>query len=95
MMTMRPEAADRLWAIARPLGWLSVAFVLLAPAVAMRFTSQVQWTSLDFAFAGVLLIGGGALCEAFAWRVRNSVARIAFSLAIVLLVALVWAASIS
>lgn len=71
----RLEVADRVWSIARPLAWLPVAAALIAPAVAMQFTGAVRWTPIDFVAAATLLIGGGLLCEGFAWRVRNGVAR--------------------
>lgn len=82
---------DRLWKVLRLIGWGAVALVMLAPAVAMQFTDEVAWTTSDFVFAGVLLIGGAALIELVAWRVRNPVIRIGFALAVVAVVALVWA----
>jgi len=91
----RSDVADRAWAIARPLAWLLVAAALIAPAVAMRLTPEVRWTALDFAAAAVLLVGGGLVCEVFAWRVRNGVARLIFSLAIVAIVGLIWGAAIN
>ncbi len=33
---------SRVWAIARPLGWLLGAAALIAPAVAMHFTNEVN-----------------------------------------------------
>lgn len=90
-----PNLADRIWAFARPAGWLSVVAALVAPAVAMKFTSEVAWTASDFAYAALLLIGGAALCEAFAWRFRSSAARIVFSLAVVALVATIWGSAIA
>jgi hypothetical protein len=90
-MIMTAETGDRLWKVLRPLGWVVIALLLLAPAVAMQFTSEVQWTPSDFVFAGVVLIGAGAICELFAARVRSPVARIAFSLFMVLVVGGVWA----
>jgi hypothetical protein len=81
---------DRLWKVLRMLGWGAVALVLLTPAVAMRFTDEVNWTATDFVFAGVLLIGGGAVIELAAWRVSNPVIRIGFSLFIIAIVALIW-----
>lgn len=81
---------DRLWKVLRLIGWGAVALVMLAPAVAMQFTDEVAWTTSDFVFAGVLLIGGGAVIELVAWRVRNPVIRIGFALFIVAIVALIW-----
>lgn len=89
-MNVTNEDLDQLWKVLRMLGWGAVAFVMLAPAVAMQFTDEVNWTATDFVFAGVLLIGGGALIELVAWRVRNPVIRIGFALFVVAIVALIW-----
>nr|WP_168047285.1 hypothetical protein [Brevundimonas alba] len=72
------------------MGWGAVALIMLAPVVAMRFTEEVNWTTTDFVFAGVLLIGGGALIELVAWRVRNPVIRIGFALFVIAIVGLIW-----
>lgn len=39
----------------RALVWGGAGALLLLPAVAMRFTSEVDWTALDFVVMGVLL----------------------------------------
>lgn len=75
----------------RPAGWGLAACLLLLPAVAMRFTPEVAWTASDFVFAGVLLIGGGALIELAVWKVRGVAARAAFCLAILAVIGLIWA----
>ena len=90
MMTANQDL-NQLWKVLRMLGWGAVVLIMLAPAVAMRFTDEVNWTTSDFAFGGVLLIGGGALIELAAWRVRNPAARIGFALFIIAVVALIWA----
>jgi len=90
----RSDLADRIWTIARPVAWLLVAAALIAPAVAVRFTTQVRWTAQDFATAAILLVGGGLVCEVFAWRVRNSTARVFVSLLVAIVVALVWGLSV-
>jgi len=89
-MTVTNEDLNQLWKALRILGWGAVALVMTAPAVAMQFTDEVNWTASDFVFAGVLLIGGGALIELVAWRVRNPVIRIGFALFVVAVVALTW-----
>jgi hypothetical protein len=42
------------------MGWGMAAVLLLLPLVAMQFTSEVNWTLSDFAFAGAMfgLVGG-------------------------------------
>ncbi|MDP2764301.1 MAG: hypothetical protein Q8O54_05640 [Brevundimonas sp.] len=84
------DGHNRLWTVLRLLGWSAVALILLAPAIAMRFTDEVNWTTSDFVFAGVLLIGGGAVIELVASRVREPAIRIGFALLVIAVVALVW-----
>lgn len=75
------------WRIA---GWGAVAAILLAPAVAMQFTNEVAWTASDFLFAGLLLVGAGALVELAVWKARSTPVRIALVLGVLAAVALVW-----
>ena len=89
-MNVTNNELDQLWKVLRLIGWGAVALVMLTPVVAMRFTDEVNWTTTDFVFAGVLLIGGAALIELVAWRVRNPVIRIGFALFVVAVVALIW-----
>ena len=89
-MSVTNEGLNRLWKSLRILGWSAVALILLAPAVAMPVTDEVNWTASDFVLAGVLLIGGGALIELVAWRVRSPAVRIGVGLFIITIVALVW-----
>lgn len=89
-MTVTNEDLDQLWKALRMLGWGAVALVMLAPAVAMQFTEEVDWTASDFVFAGVLLIGAAGVIELVAWRVRNPVIRIGFALFVIAVVALIW-----
>jgi hypothetical protein len=71
--------------------WGAVATALLAPAVAMRFTEEVAWGPEDFAFAGVLLIGGAVLFELAARKLRKPVHLVAVGGLLALVVALIWA----
>ncbi|TAJ63287.1 hypothetical protein [Brevundimonas sp.] len=89
-MSVTNEDLNQLWKTLRILGWGAVALILLAPAVAMQFTEEVNWTASDFVFAGIMLIGGGAVIEVVAWKVRSPVVRIGFALFIVAIVALIW-----
>ena len=38
---------------------LATALVLSIPLIAMQFTPEVNWTSMDFAAAGILLLATG------------------------------------
>ena len=40
---------------------LTVTMLLLIPLIAMQFTNAVNWSVVDFAVAGVLLLGSGLL----------------------------------
>jgi peptidoglycan/LPS O-acetylase OafA/YrhL len=71
--------------------WGAVGAVLLAPAVAMRFTDEVAWGAGDFAFAGLLLIGGAVLFEVAARKLRKPVHLAAAGGLLSLVVALIWA----
>ncbi len=75
----------------RLMGWNLVAGLLLAPAVAMRFTDEVAWTASDFAFAALLLVGGGLLIELALWKAKNARARLAVCMAVLVMVGLIWA----
>jgi hypothetical protein len=43
--------------------WSAAATVLALPAVAMRFTTEVNWTASDFVFAAVMIGTVGLLAE--------------------------------
>ncbi|MCA3256353.1 MAG: hypothetical protein INF91_12140 [Alphaproteobacteria bacterium] len=47
----------------RPILWGLAALPILAPLVAMRFTAEVQWTALDFAFAIAVIGSAGVAIE--------------------------------
>ena len=75
----------------RLLGWGIVAAILVTPAVAMRFTHEVNWTAFDFLSAAAVLIGAGLALELVVWRVRRVRARVAIAVAILAVLLLVWA----
>lgn len=75
----------------RPVMWLTIAGLLLLPAVAMQVTSAVAWDRADFAAAAILLIGGGLAIEAASRLVANPLHRALAAVAIVGLVGLIWA----
>lgn len=71
--------------------WLALAAILLAPLVAMRFTSEVNWTGSDFAAAAMLLGALGLAVEAATRLLRRPSARAASVGVALLAVAAVWA----
>lgn len=70
---------------------ITVAILLLIPALAMRFTGEVNWTAIDFVVAGVLLMGTGLLIELALRKVRSFRSRLAFCAVILVGLFLVWA----
>lgn len=49
------KVVDGQTALLRTVMWGGATALLLAPAVAMQFTTEVQWSLFDFALMGVLL----------------------------------------
>lgn len=59
----------------RLVGWGFLAALLALPAVAMRFTAEVQWTASDFLFMGLLLAIAGGVVEFAAWLSKDAFYR--------------------
>ncbi|MEH3157614.1 MAG: hypothetical protein PGN08_01075 [Sphingomonas taxi] len=76
--TIAPNPPSRL-AWVRPAAWLTAAGLLLAPLVAMRFTSEVVWTAGDFACAALLLFGPLIAFEVLTRRTASLGHRIAIA----------------
>ena len=91
-MTNKPTATrtDHITRTLRVIGWTLVAALLITPAVAMRFTDEVQWTASDFVFAGVILVGAGAIAELAVRASRDWSYRIGAGLAVLACVLLLW-----
>ena len=88
--TIKPTRNDRVTQRLRLLGWTLVVALLVTPAVAMRFTEEVQWTTSDFVFAGVILIGAGVVAELAVRASSDWSYRIGAGLAVLASVLLVW-----
>ncbi len=69
---------------------LAASMVLLLPLVAMQFTSEVQWSALDFVVAGILLFGTGLLIEMVLRKTKKGVLRVLAVLGVLLLLLLTW-----
>ena len=91
MMSNGGQQASRLLHPVRLAAWGLVAATLLAPAIAMQSTGEVDWTAFDFFAAAGLLIGAGLALELVLWRVRSARARTIIAIAIFAVVLLVWA----
>ncbi len=90
-MTFAVEnTANRVWNILRVVGWAVVPVILLTPLIAMQSTREVNWTTTDFVFAGVLLIGAGLAIELLTRPFRKPLPRFAVAAAVGLAAMLVW-----
>ncbi len=83
-----PARTQHRW---QPLLWIAIAAVLLAPLVAMQFSTEVAWTGFDFAVAAALLIGAGLSWEVARQHVSQPGTRALVALGLVAAVALAWA----
>lgn len=93
-MEIPTVSMEQLWRALHIAGWTGVIAILVAPAVAMQFTTEVNWDWSDFLFAGTLLVGGGGVIEFFARKIREPLARILFAFVVVCIVVAIWGASI-
>lgn len=81
----RPRSA---W---RVVMWGGAALLLLAPWVAMRFTTEVAWDGVDFLAFGLMLAVACIAGEVVARTMRTRVGRVLAGGGIVLAFLLVWA----
>jgi hypothetical protein len=74
----------------RMLGWGTAAALLLTPLVAMQFTSEVNWTPSDFAFAGIMFGGVGAIYEFTVRKMASPAYRGGVALALAAAFLIIW-----
>ena len=70
---------------------LVLVILLLIPLIAMQFTDEVNWTPLDFVFAGVLLLATGLIFDLVMRKVKNIKYRIVILIILLLGLVLIWA----
>ncbi len=70
---------------------LTASLLLLIPLIAMKFTNEVNWDSIDFAVAAVLLFGTGLVCEFVLRKFTKTKTRIIICGTIIVAFILVWA----
>jgi len=70
---------------------LAVPLILLIPLITMQFSSEVNWSLLDFIVMGALLLGAGLLLEVVLRKVPKKNNRIALIAIIFILFLLIWA----
>ena len=74
----------------RIIGWGTVAALLLAPLVAMQFTSEVDWDESDFIAMGFIFGSLGLALEFMISRSGSITFRIASGIAVLAAFLLVW-----
>ena len=67
------------------------AVLLMAPLVAMQFTTEVNWGIGDFVAAGALLFGAGMAYYFGARRTRGPLQTFAVALLVLVVLATIWA----
>lgn len=70
------------WSRWRIVMWGTATFLLLLPAIAMQFTSEVDWDARDFVVMGVMLASACAVCELAARASSNGAYRTAAGIAV-------------
>ena len=74
----------------RLLLWAVPTALLITPAVAMRFTAEVQWSAFDFVFAAALLYGTAGLIDLAIRKAGSTAYRLGAGLAVLVSFLLVW-----
>lgn len=74
----------------RAIAWSIAGLLLMAPMVAMQFTSEVNWGIEDFVFAGIMIIGTGLLFEAAVRVTTSNAYRAGVAVALGIAFFLIW-----
>lgn len=90
-MTGLTENGAQRWSVSRILGWGFGASLLAMPAIAMQFTTEVNWTIFDFLFAAVLIGSVGLVLELAVRMTRNFAYRAGVGAALAAAFLIVWA----
>ena len=83
--------AGRRWSYWRIAMWGAAAVLLMLPAIAMQFTSEVDWDETDFIVMGVMLFAACGTCELAARASGNGAYRIGAVIAVGVAFLTVWA----
>ena len=69
---------------------LTIASILLAPLIAMQFSTEVQWTAGDFIIAAILLSSFALLIEFLIRKKQQGKRRTVLILLAILTLILIW-----
>lgn len=70
---------------------LTVPLLLLIPLIGMLFSSEINWSLLDFVIMGMLLLGLGFMLELVLRKVQKKKNRIVLIAIILIMFLLIWA----
>ena len=79
------------WTDWRIAGWALAAILLALPAIAMQFTSEVNWGPGDFVVMGAMLLALGVALEIVFAKLDSGRARLIAGASLLVLFLLVWA----
>lgn len=68
-----------------------ICILLLCPLIAMQFTKEVNWTTIDFLAAAVLLFSAGFALEWVMQKISRKKIQILLAIAILCAFMLLWA----
>ncbi|QDP20235.1 hypothetical protein [Sphingomonas xanthus] len=80
----------RFWNGWRVMGWGMVAALLVTPAIAMRFTQEVDWSPADFVVMGGLMVSIGLMIEFLVRQSGNLAYRLASVIAALTIFLTIW-----
>jgi hypothetical protein len=89
-MANQPVKIEGTWKVLRITGWAFAAILLLLPAIAMQFTSEVDWSPSDFVIMGALIGTIGLGTEFLVRRSASTAYRIGAILAMVTAFLTIW-----
>lgn len=69
---------------------LVVVLLILTPFLAMQFTDEVAWSTMDFVVAGILLFGTGLLLEIILKNIRKTSYKVSLIIALLIVLLLIW-----
>jgi hypothetical protein len=70
---------------------LTVPLLLLIPLIGMQFSSDVNWSLIDFLIMGLLLLGVGFMIEVVLRKVPKKNNRITLIAIVLIVFLLIWA----
>jgi hypothetical protein len=69
---------------------VAIVLILMIPFVAMQFTTEVDWSPMDFVIMGALLLGTGLICEMVLRSVKTVQKRVIYIGAVLFAFFLIW-----